>query len=131
MSFLHMILQVAAVLVLMIGLIVAMGYLGKRTQAFGLQGGKHIRCLQTLPLGAKEKAVLVEIEGKKLLLGVTAHQVSILWNADAEPGATRSPTEEREDEVADNFAKCLKKIVSEDAVTGKLARHFLDKKIAC
>ena len=85
-SVLHSIVQVGLALALMVGLIFSLAWLAKKTRGFGLQGGKHITLLQTLPLGQKEKAVLIELEGNRILLGVTANQVSTLWSAPVQPG---------------------------------------------
>lgn len=42
-----------------------------------LRGGR-IRLTHTLPLGAREKIILVECDDKAYLLGVTAHGISLL-----------------------------------------------------
>lgn len=41
-------------------------------------GGKGLRLIQRLPLGPREQAVLIEVAGERMLLGVTAHQIQLL-----------------------------------------------------
>ena len=122
---LHSIVQVGLVLVLMVGLIFSLAWLAKKTQAFGLQGGKHITLLQTLPLGQKEKAVLIELEGNRILLGVTANQVSTLWSAPVKQDAPLPADDlikinsEAKEEIFSNTLKTL------------LAKKVLNKDISC
>jgi len=115
-SLFHTVAQVALVLMLTVGLILLLGWLAKRTQGFGLQGGKHFRILQSLPLGQKEKAVLIELDGNKILLGVTTTQVTHLWIgpviSQSTPDAAPTLTDVR-NETAD-FSHYLKKILSRD-----------------
>lgn len=42
-----------------------------------LRGGR-IKLAHTLPLGAREKIILVECDDKAYLLGVTAHSISLI-----------------------------------------------------
>jgi len=114
-SVLHSIVQVGLVLVLMVGLIFSLAWLAKKTQAFGLQGGKHIALLQTVPLGQKEKAVLIELEGNRILLGVTANQVSTLWSAPIKRGAPIQSEEEiknNNETMTPNFSNTLKTLLN-------------------
>jgi flagellar protein FliO/FliZ len=53
-------------------------------------GGKNLQLLETLPMGEKRSIVLVQAGGKRLLLGSTANQISVIAQLD-EPLA--SPAE--------------------------------------
>ena len=52
-------------------------WLIKRFSGLGAQG-RHLRVVAALPLGTREKAVLIEIGGRQLLLGVAPGRVSLL-----------------------------------------------------
>lgn len=65
-------------LVLVIGLIFGLAWLAKRLNVGGMQGQKHMQTLAILPLGAREKAVLVDIAGQQMLLGVSPGRVTAL-----------------------------------------------------
>ena len=41
-------------------------------------GSSHMRIIQSLPAGARERIVLLEFDGKHYLLGVTAGGISVL-----------------------------------------------------
>ncbi len=64
-------------------------YLMRRFQdgSFGKLGGqqdtRNLRFIRALPIGPRERLVLIEIEGEEMLLGVTAHSISRLreWPA--------------------------------------------------
>ena len=114
----HSILQVGLVLVLMVGLIFALAWLAKKTQGFGLQGGKHITLLQTLPLGQKEKAVLIELNGTQLLLVVTANQVSTLWTAPVAQGKPDISNQDVSIQTQEtSFSNTLKTLLSKNVLT--------------
>lgn len=48
------------------------GQLGSARRA---DPGRTLRFTRTLPLGPRERLVLVEVDGEELLLGVTAHSI--------------------------------------------------------
>ncbi len=72
-------------------------YLMRRFQdgSFGKLGGqqdtRNLRFIRALPIGPRERLVLIEIEGEEMLLGVTAHSISRLreWPA---PGSAEPAT---------------------------------------
>lgn len=53
-----------------IALIVAAGFLTRRLQGRTASGGRRIRCVETFAVGARDKMLLVEANGKRLLVGV-------------------------------------------------------------
>src|SRR5690606_17730937 len=83
--------QLALSLLVVIGAIVACGWLYRRTQGLrGGPGGGVFRIVASQALGPRERIVVVEIAGKQLVLGLTASQVSTLHVFD-EPVVARAP----------------------------------------
>ncbi len=73
-----------AVLELLVGLglvllvIFALAWALRRFGAGAWMQARGMRVVASLPLGTRERAVLVEVGGKQLLLGVTSQQVTLL-----------------------------------------------------
>jgi flagellar protein FliO/FliZ len=63
------------------------GAFGKLT---GEYSGRELRFERALPVGQRERLVLVEVDGEQLLLGVTAHAITLLrsWPASDDPRST-------------------------------------------
>jgi flagellar biosynthetic protein FliO len=72
--------QVGATLLFIIALIFASAWCIKRFNLRGMSQRGAIRIESALSLGQKEKIVMVNVEGKRLLLGVTTHNISVLEN---------------------------------------------------
>lgn len=53
-----------------IALIFAAGWLSRRLQGRTAPGGRRIRCVETLAVGARDRVLLLEANGKRLLVGV-------------------------------------------------------------
>lgn len=70
--------QVTLALMLMVGLILGLAWLAKRFGQPLFQQNKQLRLISSLSLGVKEKIVLIEVEGKQLVLGVTPQQITSL-----------------------------------------------------
>lgn len=72
-------------LLLIVGLILALGWLARRMPGFG--GGaatrNGLRVVASLPVGARERVVVVDVGGTQLLLGVGAAGVRTLHTLDA------------------------------------------------
>lgn len=80
--------QVAASLALVLGLVFLLAWLLRRLRNGRRGGGPGIDVLADLPLGPKERAVLIQVERVRLLVGVAAGQVRTLHVLpDAEPVA--------------------------------------------
>lgn len=64
------------------------GAFGKLT---GEHTGRELRFERALPVGQRERLVLVEVDGEQMLLGVTAHAITLLrsWPAGEEPRGTQ------------------------------------------
>ena len=61
-----------------LGVIFLLAWLSKRFNIAAPGGGGNMRMISAMSMGQKEKIVLVEVEGQKLLLGVTPNQISCL-----------------------------------------------------
>ncbi|NQZ31498.1 MAG: flagellar biosynthetic protein FliO [Oceanospirillaceae bacterium] len=69
--------QMALGLALVLLVIFGLSWLMRRVT--GIQGSKaHIKIISAVNVGAKERAVLIEVGGEQLLLGVASGQVSLL-----------------------------------------------------
>lgn len=62
--------RVVLSLVGIIALIFAAGWLSRRLQGRASPGGRRIRCVETLAVGARDRVLLLEADGKRLLVGV-------------------------------------------------------------
>jgi len=81
-------------LALVIGLIFALAWLLRRLPGTGFRPGDGLRVIAGVALGSKERAVVVEVNGEQLLLGVTPGAVSLLHTLNAplpEPTPARLP----------------------------------------
>lgn len=71
-------LQVFASLLLVLASIVALGWVSRRVPRLGRQRGRSLRVLDALPLGSRERVVLLEVEGTQLLVGLAPGRVQTL-----------------------------------------------------
>ena len=69
------------------------------------QLGKGMKVITSMHLGPKERLVVVEVNEKQLLLGVTAHNISILQQLET----PLTPAQPLPTELATGFSKLLKK----------------------
>lgn len=84
----------SAVLALLavLALIVALGWLLKRLPGTGFRPAEGLRMVASLNVGAKERVVVVEVNGEQLLLGVTSTGISHLHRlAEPLPLVTATP----------------------------------------
>lgn len=65
-------------LLLVLALIVGLGWLLKRMPGSGFRNTEGLRIVTSLAVGAKERVVVVEVNGQQLLLGVTAYGITPL-----------------------------------------------------
>ena len=75
-------LQVTLALALVVGLIYGVAWLIRRNKGFAPSAGIPMKTLSVLPMGVKEKIVLVEVGGKQLLLGMTPSNINTLATFD-------------------------------------------------
>ncbi len=84
-----------ASLVLVFGLMGALLWLLRRMQnklQAGAGGQRQLRLLETLSVGPRQKIVLMEVDGQRLVVGVSPQQMQALgqWPANGLPGAPGS-----------------------------------------
>jgi len=91
-----------AALALVIGLILALAWILRRLPGTGLRTGDGLRIIAGVALGNKERAVVVEIDGKQFLLGVSPGSISLLHTLE-QPLPENPPTRLPE------FAQLLKR----------------------
>lgn len=65
-------------LMAIVGLIFALSWFVKRFTQGGFSGNAHIKILSAMPLGTRERLVLIETGGQQLLIGVTANNINTL-----------------------------------------------------
>ncbi len=66
-----------------------------------------------LPIGAKEKVVVVDIEGTRLVLGVTATNITKLHTLDVVDESSSPMKEEKKSPISSDFSEKMKKIMKE------------------
>ncbi|MDT8309875.1 MAG: flagellar biosynthetic protein FliO [Methylophaga sp.] len=71
-------LQTLLGLLLVLALIVAMAWLVKRSQQLHGMGQQQFKVIAALPLGPREKAVLLQVGEQQFLLGVTPQNINLL-----------------------------------------------------
>lgn len=97
-------------LLLIVGLILGLSWFVKRFGQGGFIHNPTIRIVSAMPLGTRERVMLIDVGGKQILLGVTAMQVSRLHVFD-EP-VTKEP-EKRKEEPGADFSQKLMKILQQ------------------
>jgi flagellar protein FliO/FliZ len=61
-----------------IALIFAAGWLTRRLQSRQFVGGRRLRCVESMSISARERVLLIEADGKRVLVGVGAGGVRAL-----------------------------------------------------
>ncbi len=85
-------LRVVFSLVGIIVLIFGASWLTRRLQGRQLVGGRRLRCLETMPVGTRERVLLIDADGKRLLIGVGVGGVRTLHVYEgAEPVVAMTP----------------------------------------
>ncbi|MGK4475840.1 flagellar biosynthetic protein FliO [Aeromonas molluscorum] len=87
---------------LVIGLILVLGFLLKKSKLTQVMGGGQMKVIASLPLGYKEKLLVVKVGEQQLLLGVTPQQVNFLYRLE-------QPLDERQPQA---FAQQLNKLMT-------------------
>jgi len=102
------IMQLILGLIIVVGLIFACAWVMRRIGGTSGLTNQHIKSIACLPLGNKEKLVIVQAGNKQLLLGVTANQISCLSELD-QPIEPVTP----DSQFADRIKRLLKGQLSE------------------
>ena len=76
---------------MVIGLILVLGLLLKKSQLVSAMGGGQMKVVASLPLGYKERLLVVKVGEQQLLLGVTPQQVNFLYRLDQPLAESASP----------------------------------------
>lgn len=101
-------------LLLVLALIVAVGWLLKRLPGTGLRANPGLKLIASLPLGAKERLLVVEVAGQQLLLGVSANAITRLHSLPQPLPPERTPTLPDLKRLP-NFARLLARASRKDA----------------
>ena len=93
-------------LLAVLALIVGLGWVLKRLPGSGFKPADGLRVVASLNVGAKERVVVVEVNGQQLLLGVTAGGINTLHQL---PEALPTPEPARLPDLKNlpNFAQLL------------------------
>jgi flagellar protein FliO/FliZ len=94
-------------LLFVVAVIFAAAWALRRYGATGLTGGQHMKVLSVLPVGPREKVVLVDVAGKQMLLGVTPNNVNQLHYFDR-------PIVDSEAIKSSEFANKMKQFLNTD-----------------
>ncbi len=70
--------KIAISLALVIFLVLGLGWLFKKL-TLRLPGSRHMKVICTLPLGQRERILIIEIQGKQRVIGVTPHSINLLF----------------------------------------------------
>ncbi len=73
-QYIHMIVNLLAILAVMFGIILV----SKKFKLSKYAGNKYIKIINMVPVGAKEKIILVEVNQAYLLLGATPNHIETL-----------------------------------------------------
>ena len=71
-------LQVVLGLLVVLGMIVAAAWAARRLQAIRPQGRGRIRIIEGLAVGTRDKLLLVEVDGRRVLLGMSPGRITAL-----------------------------------------------------
>jgi len=71
--------EVTLALLLVLGAVFALAWVLKRVRTFGSRVGNGLDVLAQVPLGPKERAVLIKVGAAQILLGVAPGRVNTLY----------------------------------------------------
>ena len=84
--------------VFVLGLLLAtLWFVRTRGIGVGAMQGKNLRVVNSLRLGPKHRLDVIEYEGKRLLLGVAANQITLLDNQQLDSASETSPADDAAD----------------------------------
>lgn len=70
--------QIVISLALVVGLVILLAFFYKKMQ-LRMPGSKHFRVVATLNVGTRERLLVIEMQGKQRVIGVTANNVNFLF----------------------------------------------------
>jgi|TARA_B110000503_G_scaffold63531_1_gene100229 flagellar biosynthetic protein FliO len=92
----QLLLQSIGSLLLVLAILLAMVFAARWFMQRRPQGGRRLRYVEAMALGNRDKLLLVEVDGKSLLLGVTAQNIRLLAELGAVDGAL-TPADQHQD----------------------------------
>ena len=102
--------QVTVALVVVLAVLFAAAWLMRRFKLFNSAGQGAITVLQGVSLGPKERAVLISVQGQRLLLGVAPGCVNLLLQLPPDDTATvTAPTDTTAPPSTPDFKTLLKR----------------------
>jgi flagellar protein FliO/FliZ len=102
--------QVVLSLGIVLGAILLLGWLARRLRVMPRGRGGALRVVDEVALGAKERAVILEVDGARLVLGVGEGRVTLLHRGDvAAAPATGVADQTPSGPVPPRFADLLNK----------------------
>ena len=101
-------------LLAVLALIVGLGWLLKRLPGSGFRQAEGLKLVASLNVGAKERVVVVDVNGQQLLLGVTAGGISALHTLPAPLPPAPAPSLPDLKHLP-NFAQLLQQKLRKDA----------------
>jgi flagellar protein FliO/FliZ len=117
------IVQTVLALALVVGFIYLLAWLLKRLNMHGVCQQKSIKILTVASLGAREKAILINVDGKKMLLGVAPGRVSTLHVFES---LDTDLEQEPEDRIEQSTKVSQSLVVSKGMVSSLAARSASD-----
>jgi flagellar protein FliO/FliZ len=85
--------QVVLSLAIVLGAIVLLGWVARRLRVMPRGRGGALRLVDEIALGAKERAVILEVDGARLVLGVGEGGVTLLHRGDAAASPAAAATD--------------------------------------
>ncbi|MFZ2289996.1 MAG: flagellar biosynthetic protein FliO [Halopseudomonas yangmingensis] len=104
--------QLGLGLLLVVGLIFLLGWLLRRVGPMAGQGSQHIRLLANVPLGPRDRLLLVDVGGTQMLLGASPGRINTLHVFEQpviDPGQAQAAPSE--------FARKLQALLNKDRPT--------------
>lgn len=97
-------------LIAVLGLILGMAWVARRVRGHmpGLAG--QLTIVESAALGPRERLCIVEVDGKRLLLGVTQQSITVLQTSDCE---------NKKDEADSMFSEKIKKMLQNGTPNGR------------
>jgi len=74
----QLLLQSIGSLLLVLAILLVMVFAARWFMQRRPQGGRRLRFVEAMALGSRDKLLLIEVDGKSLLLGVTAQNIRLL-----------------------------------------------------
>jgi len=93
--------QLVSGMVIVLLSIVVLAWIAKRFNRMQSSGGGNLRIVEGISMGARERVVVVEVDGERLLLGVSPGRINMLYSLatgkQAEKASLNSDYQENED----------------------------------